>query len=410
MQNARIELTDSIVPIPPEGEETLRIEAGRIRIACENHMGYPYNLAFSTEGLERFSGYLVNNLGDPYAGSHYGAEVCALERRVVSWFERLWECDDGAFWGSVGASGTEGNLWAIYLGREALPDPVLVHSDEAHYSIPKAGRILRMEARSVRCRPNGAIRTEHLEEVLAGLDERPVVLALTCGTTMKGAHDDIAGAIAAMTRAGYGEDRRFVHVDGALNAMVLPFAREVPDSVRPSFRMPIDSLSTSGHKMVGTPMPCGILIARRKHVDRVAAAISYLRSNDTTLMGSRNGHAVLAIWNRIAAHGTGGFRSDVVGCLSRAKHLAAELQYLGVPTLRNPFSLTVVFPAPSEEIVRKYQLPCDRGKAHAVVMPNVGAELIGCFLSDYAGWWRSHTPHEDRCAPALARLGCLPGD
>ena len=42
---------------------------------------------------------------------------------------RLWGCHDlDAYWGSVGASGTEGNLWGIYLGREALPEAVLLHS------------------------------------------------------------------------------------------------------------------------------------------------------------------------------------------------------------------------------------------------------------------------------------------
>ena len=136
-------------------------------------MGYPYNLAFSSDGLERFGGYLVNNLGDPYAGSHYASEVCDLEREAVAWFERLWECDGDGFWGSVGASGTEGNLWALYLGREALPGAVLLHSDDAHYSIPKAGRILGMETRPVRCSADGAILLSDLADVLALLGGRP---------------------------------------------------------------------------------------------------------------------------------------------------------------------------------------------------------------------------------------------
>jgi histidine decarboxylase len=358
-------------------------------------MGYPYNLAFRTEGLQRFGGYLINNLGDPYAGSHYGAEVCALERDAISWFERLWECDGSGFWGSIGASGTEGNLWALYLGREALPGAVLLHSDEAHYSIPKAGRILKMDALSIRCSTNGAISLAHLQESLRSLDGRPVVLALTCGTTMKGAHDDIRGAIAALDEAGYDRDRRFIHVDGALNAMVVPFAPAAPPTIRPSFRISIDSLSTSGHKMVGTPMPCGILIARRTHVARVASAISYLRSNDTTLMGSRSGHAVLSIWDRVTRHGVSGFKADVVACLSRAERLVSELRRTGVPVLRNPLSLTVVFPTPSERIVGKYQLACDKGQAHAVVMPNVGDELIDRFLVEYAAWRRvANAPRE----------------
>lgn len=365
----------------------LKREEARIRVAQANHMGYPYNLSFSTDALRSFDGYLVNNLGDPYAGSHYGAEVCALERQAIAWFEGLWGCEDGNdTWGSIGASGTEGNLWAFYLGREALPGAILVHSAEAHYSIPKSARILRMQSCKVPCSADGAISIAHLAETLRELDGRPVVLALTCGTTLKGAHDDIAAALAALDDAGYERKRRFVHIDGALNAMVLPFAKGSPASIAPSFRMPIDTLSTSGHKMIGTPMPCGVLVARQSHIDRIAAAVSYLRSNDTTLMGSRNGHAVLAVWNRVMRHGAAGFTRDVAGCLARTDRFAAALRQLDVPVLRNPFSLTVLFPTPSEAIVRKYQLACDKGRAHAIIMPNVHDALIDRFLEDYAGW------------------------
>ena len=94
----------------------------------------------------------------------------------------LWDCDDHeAFWGSIGASGTEGNLWGIYLGREALPDAVLIHSNEAHYSIPKAARILRMKAECVKCEDNGEINLVAFAETLTRLRSKKLVIALTCG-------------------------------------------------------------------------------------------------------------------------------------------------------------------------------------------------------------------------------------
>jgi histidine decarboxylase len=131
------------------------------------------------------------------------------------------------------------------------------------------------------------------------------------------------------------------------------------------------------------------MITRRRHVDRVASAIAYLRSNDTTLMGSRNGHAVLALWARLLGHGRDGYRADVRRCLGRAARKAAALRAAGVTVLHNPRSLTVVFPEPAESIVRTYQLACHRGEAHAIVMPNVTDTLLDRFLADYLGWWRS---------------------
>jgi histidine decarboxylase len=355
-------------------------------------------------------GYLINNLGDPYAGSHYASEVCAIEREAVAWLMDLWECEPPRdYWGSVGASGTEGNIWALYLAREAFPTARLIHSREAHYSIPKAARILRIDATPVGCTPDGAIDLDALSAALDGRGDGPLIVALTCGTTVRGAHDDIGGVLARLDAAGIGPDRRFVHVDGALNAMVLPFCDETPPGLRPSFRHAIDSISTSGHKMIGTPMPCGVLVARRRHVDRVASAIAYLRSNDTTLMGSRNGHAVLALWARLYGHGAAGFRADVRGCLARADRLAAALRAAGVPVLRNPLSLTVVFPQPAEPVVRTYQLACHRDEAHAIVMPNVTDALLDRLLSDYLRWWQSSpraravsTDRRPRRTPAVA--------
>jgi histidine decarboxylase len=363
----------------------------RMREAHADHLGYPYNLTGRASTPASLGDYLINNLGDPYAGSHYGSEVCDLEREAVAWLMRLWECDAPEdHWGSVVASGTEGNIWALYLAREALPEAVLIHSAEAHYSIPKAARILRMQAISVPCNPDGAINLDALSATLSGLDRKDgVILALTCGTTVKGAHDDIGGAMNRLDAARFDASRRFVHVDGALNAMVLPFLDGVPSGLRPSFRHGIDSLSASGHKMIGTPMPCGVLIARRSHVARVARAIAYLRSDDTTLMGSRNGHAVLAVWTRLMGHGTLGFRRDAESCRQRAESLGLDLRAQGVPVLLNPFSLTVLFPEPDPATVKRFQLSCSGGQAHAIVMPNVGDGQLRRFREAYLAWWEA---------------------
>ena len=119
-------------------DQSLRETEQRLRAAQATHLGYPYNLTARSPIPTGMADLLINNLGDPYAGSHFGSEVCGLEREAVGWLQDLWECGAaGETWGSVGASGTEGNLWAIYLGREALPSAVLIHSDEAHYSIAK---------------------------------------------------------------------------------------------------------------------------------------------------------------------------------------------------------------------------------------------------------------------------------
>jgi histidine decarboxylase len=57
--------------------------------------------------------------------------------------------------------------------------------------------------------------------------------------------------------------------------------------------------------------------------------------------------------------------------------------------LLNAWSMTVVFPQPSEDIVKTYQLACHRGKAHAIIMPSVTDTLIDRFTAEYCDWFRT---------------------
>jgi len=396
----KLQTPPSRAAYPAAIEADLARTEARMREAHATHLGYPYNLSFPTGVPDTLGQFLINNLGDPYVGSHYASEVCRHEREAISILMNLWNCRDPEnFWGSIGASGTEGNLWGIYLGREALPEAVLIHSADAHYSLPKAARIQRVPAVEVASTPAGEMDLGDLARAVGELKERPVILALTCGTTMKGAHDDIAGAIRVLDDLGYGPDRRYIHIDGALNAMVLPFLPEADRAIRPSFDLPIDSISTSGHKMIGTPMPCGAIICRREHVERISRSIAYLRSDDTTLMGSRNGHAVLAIWARLMLHGSDGYARDARRCTALAQALAQRMRAAGAEVLCNPHSLTVVFPQPQERLVRRYQLASARGLAHVVVMPNVTEDLLDRFVGDWIKSIEQDQQLKKECGP-----------
>ena len=49
------------------------------------------------------------------------------------------------------------------------------------------------------------------------------------------------------------------------------------------------SISISGHKLIGAPLPCGIVLTRRHLVETLGRAVELVGVNDTTLSGSRNG-------------------------------------------------------------------------------------------------------------------------
>ena len=58
--------------------------------------------------------------------------------------------------------GTEGNLHGILVGRENLPDGVLLASRESHYSIWKAAKMYRMDCLKVCNRPARNVRAARI--------------------------------------------------------------------------------------------------------------------------------------------------------------------------------------------------------------------------------------------------------
>lgn len=256
--------------------------------------GYPYNLMYNHEELYPFMKYSINNLGDPFVTSNYGVHSRQFETSVIDFFAKMWKLPEkGKYWGYVTTCGTEGNLHGMLLARECHPDGILYSSRETHYSIFKAARYYRMDARSIPTLPMGEIDYGILESELAKNKDKPAIINVNIGTTVKGAVDNLDRILRILKNLGFTRDRFHIHCDGALFAMMLPFVDHAPEI---SFKKPIDSIAVSGHKMLGCPMPCGICLTRMEHVKKVEQRIDYLNSVDTTIMGSRNGQAALYLW------------------------------------------------------------------------------------------------------------------
>lgn len=86
----------------------------------------------------------------------------------------------------------------------------------------------------------------------------------------------------------------------------------------------------------------------------------YLNSPDSTIMGSRNGHAALLMWYSLRSKGINGIASEVKQCLENADYMNTQLNKRGVKAYRNRGANTVTFPRPRcEKMVRKWQLACE---------------------------------------------------
>lgn len=344
------------------------------------HFGYPYNLMYNHEELYEFMKYSINNLGDPFIASNYGVHSRQFECAVIDFFADLWKFPKDSYWGYVTTCGTEGNLHGILLARECHPDGILYSSRETHYSIFKAARYYRMDAKAIPTLPMGEIDYDALASEISANRDRPVIINVNIGTTVKGAVDNLDRILRILKNLGIPRERFHIHVDGALFAMMMPFVDWAPEI---SFEKPIDSIAVSGHKMLGCPMPCGIALTRKEHVKKVEMRIDYLNSVDTTIMGSRNGQAALYLWYSLRKKGVAGIKRDVVYCMETAQYLRDKITAEGLTCRLNDLSSTVVLERPMDDkFIKRWQLACEEDIAHVVVMPNVTKVKIDKFVEE----------------------------
>jgi len=296
---------------------------------------------------------------------------------VLEWFAQLTHAPEEDWWGYVTNGGTEGNLYGLYLARELHPNAMVYFSQDTHYSVSKNLRLLRMPHIMIRSLPSGVIDYEDLLETLRIHRDVPPIIFANIGTTMREGVDDVIRIQSILEQLAIPES--YIHADAALSGMTLPFIEGAPQF---GFSAGIQSLSISGHKLIGAPVPCGVVLALKLNVDRIARSIEYVGTLDTTITGSRNAITPLMLWYAIRSGGIEGFRKTVNRCLSRAEYAVNRLNEIGIKAWRNPHAITVVFPKPASAILDKWQLAVQGDFAHIMVMPHVTREKIDQLTGD----------------------------
>ncbi len=360
--------------------------------------GLPRNQNFDYSPLIPFLSHCLNNLGDPFHHTNYRANTHEFEREVILHFAQLTGLDPDDAWGYVTSWGTEGNMYGLYLARELHPDGMLYFSEEAHYSIPKIARILNMPHTTVKRQAGGEIDYDDLRNMMAVHRNRPAIVPATIGTTMRGAVDDIPAIRQVIDDLGIWE--HYIHADAALSGMILPYV----DEPQPfGFDAGIDSISISGHNLIGAPLPCGIVITRKHLVETLGRAIELVGVNDTTLSGSRNGLTPLMLWYAINCNGADGWREIVRGMLDTAEYAVEQFKTNGINAWRHRNSPTVIFDRPSQEVFDRWQIAPEGEVPHIITMPHVDFETIDRLVLDCVSP-RREPPQEHDLPPAETGL------
>ncbi len=355
----------------------------QLEAAAETQAGYPCNQAFDYSELFRFLRLSINNVGDPFHNSNFWVNTHEFEREVVNAFAYLMGLGPEYCWGYVTHGGTEGNMYGLYLARELHPDGLVYFSEDTHYSVLKTMHVLNARSIMIKSQESGEIDYDDLYETVRIHRDVPGIVLANIGTTMKGAVDDVRKIRAIFKELAMTD--YYIHADAALSGMILPFVEE-PQPYR--FEDGYHSVAVSGHKMIGAPLPCGIVLAKRDSVARIARAIEYVGVLDTTLSGSRNAFTPLVLWYALKRNGLSGFRKRVTDALEVAEYAVARFNDNGISAWRHKNSLTVVFPRPPESVTRKWQIAVYKDIAHIITMPHVTRDTVDAIVGDCALAWK----------------------
>lgn len=281
---------------------------------------------------QAYADFLPTNLGDP---AHFPG-AARLEREALEDVARLLHAPPEAQ-GRYLTGGTEANLLACYIAREATGRDAVVAPDSAHFSFEKAVRMLRMDLVKVPTLPTGHADVHAMARAVGRTTALMVGIA---GTTELGLVDPIDQLAATAVRK-----KVRLHVDAAYGGYLLPFLEAA--GRRPvafDFRLPgVWSIAIDPHKAGMAPIPGGVLVVRDgREWDRVAVESPYVSTDlQTTVLGTRPGAAPAACWAVHRHLGRAGYASLAEDCLDNAAYLAARLQERGYELVASP-ELTVV--------------------------------------------------------------------
>ncbi|MET8406004.1 pyridoxal-dependent decarboxylase [Streptomyces sp900116325] len=284
----------------------------------------------------------------------------------------------------MASSSSEALLHGLAAARRVLPKACVYACDQAHYSVKRACELLRMKLVTIASLPEGTMDAEELRiQAFARRRITPVfgngpgaIVVATCGTTMRGAVDDITVLRKAASAAG----AVYMHVDAAGGGLIAAHSDPEPNW---SFAHGADSMNISGHKVLGLPVPAGISLVRRDLLPETKGG-EYIAATDRTLACSRSGLASLLLWARLRSLGTTGMAALIRRCQETADYAMDRLEQAGAHPGRFPGALTVTFDRPPAWVVDKWHLACTGSMAHIVTVGHVTRAAVDDLAADLA--------------------------
>ncbi len=329
--------------------------------------------------------YLEKNLGDP--GLCPG--VKELEKEIVQMLGTLLSNPEAS--GHIVTGGTEANTLALWAAKRLSKkkNGEVIIPVSAHCSFDKAADILGLKI--VRVGLNSKFQVD-VPAVKKSLNPNTVAIVGVAGTTGLGVVDPIKELSEIALENGV-----YLHVDAAFGGFVLPFLKElsynVPDF---DFALPgVCSITLDPHKMGLAPIPAGGILFRNEEIRKaVVWKVSYLAGGKTeqaTLVGTRSGASVVAVWALLRHLGVEGYKRIIHRCMRLTWKLVDEIKRVdGLEIVTEPTMNVVGLKSKVFDIrkvahelrIKGWAVSLFPSHLRLVVMPHVRWEHVKHFVKD----------------------------
>lgn len=285
-----------------------------------------------------YAKYAEVNMGDNriFPGPH------EAERRVISMLGDLLSASDAQ--GIVVSGGTEANLLACAAAlrehrkrRPRVRRAEVLAPESVHFSFDKLAALLGFDL--VRTSIDSQFRAD-IGELRRRLSPRTALIVVTAGTSECGAIDNVQAA------AGIAQEASVpLHVDAATGGFLIPFARELGHPLPQfDFSIPgVSSITIDPHKYGFAPPPAGCLLVRNGGALRGFTFESHYQGTHPhrTLLGTRPGAAVLAVYAALRRLGWSGYSKLVAELFEQRNYLLTRAREHGFELAYDP-DLTIV--------------------------------------------------------------------
>lgn len=265
--------------------------------------------------------YLEKNLGDP---SIFPASA-KLEQETVNILGSLLSNPQAC--GSIVSGGTEANIIALWTARNLAKKEhgEVIVPVSAHHSFDKASNLLNLKLIKVKLNNRFQIDVKAAKKAVTS---KTVAIVGVAGSTGLGVVDPIC-ELSDLASA----NNLYLHVDAAFGGFVLPFFKELGyEPLDFDFSLPnVCSITIDPHKMGLAPIPAGGILFRDKSMsEAISMKVPYLsaETKESTLLGTRSGASVVAVWALLMHLGRAGYSATVEHCLDLTRKFVEGIRQI----------------------------------------------------------------------------------